>query len=208
MSTVVGGGRRAGGKVIPGQCIDQEAAVVWHAEKYRVFQRANQPAAGRLAVLAKGDDLGDHRVIERGDILPGAQAVVDSDNNLNALHRIVETECLNTLALQQPVVELEDGQPAEDAGDEPEEEIIEPDTLPSDWVEADSMLIDALDEEFPDWLDELGPPAADAENELLLQSCFGSATVEFRRDATVSRTVEWMIAVEQQKQCPPDTCLP
>jgi phosphate transport system protein len=32
-----------------------------------------------------------------------AQSVVDSDNNLNALHRIVETECLNTLALRQPV---------------------------------------------------------------------------------------------------------
>ena len=32
-----------------------------------------------------------------------AQAVVDSDNNLNALHRIVETECLHTLALRQPV---------------------------------------------------------------------------------------------------------
>jgi hypothetical protein len=48
---------------------------------------------------------------------------------------------------------------------EPEEEIVEPDALPSDWVEADSMLIDALDEEFPDWLDELGPPAADGEAE-------------------------------------------
>jgi len=32
-----------------------------------------------------------------------AQSVVDSDNNLNALHRIVESECLNTLALRQPV---------------------------------------------------------------------------------------------------------
>lgn len=32
-----------------------------------------------------------------------AQSVVDSDNNLNALNRIVESECLNALALRQPV---------------------------------------------------------------------------------------------------------
>jgi phosphate transport system protein len=32
-----------------------------------------------------------------------AESVVESDNKLNALHRIVETECLNTLALRQPV---------------------------------------------------------------------------------------------------------
>jgi len=32
-----------------------------------------------------------------------AQAAVESDSDLNALHRIVETECLNALALRQPV---------------------------------------------------------------------------------------------------------
>jgi phosphate transport system protein len=32
-----------------------------------------------------------------------AESVVKADNTLNALYRIVETECLNTLALRQPV---------------------------------------------------------------------------------------------------------
>ena len=32
-----------------------------------------------------------------------AQSVVDSDSQLNALHRIVENECLSTLALRQPM---------------------------------------------------------------------------------------------------------
>ena len=32
-----------------------------------------------------------------------AQSVVNSDADLNALHRIVETECINTLALRQPM---------------------------------------------------------------------------------------------------------
>jgi len=32
-----------------------------------------------------------------------AQSVVDTDSDLNALYRIVESECLNTLALRQPV---------------------------------------------------------------------------------------------------------
>lgn len=34
-----------------------------------------------------------------------AESVVSSDNDLNALHRIVESECLNCLALRQPVAD-------------------------------------------------------------------------------------------------------
>ncbi|MCB9421037.1 MAG: zinc ribbon domain-containing protein [Ardenticatenaceae bacterium] len=46
--------------------------------------------------------------------------------------------------------------------DEEEPDTAEPGVMPSDWGTADSLLAGALDEELPDWLDELGaPPSAD-----------------------------------------------
>ena len=41
-----------------------------------------------------------------------------------------------------------------------EEETAEPETSDSQWLKADTMLSDALQEELPDWLDELGAPMA------------------------------------------------
>lgn len=54
------------------------------------------------------------------------------------------------------------------AADWPEEEPEDEDTIlesPSDWMAGDTMLAEALDEEMPDWLDELGTAADTAAEE-------------------------------------------
>jgi hypothetical protein len=52
--------------------------------------------------------------------------------------------------------------PEEEPEEDEPEETVEPEKSPSDWMAGDSMLIEALDDEMPDWLDELGT-AVDAD---------------------------------------------
>ncbi len=70
-------------------------------------------------------------------------------------------EAADTAVPEQP----EQAEPASDlfAADWPEEEPddTETDASLSEWGAADSLLVDALDEELPDWLDELGAPVGD-----------------------------------------------
>lgn len=51
--------------------------------------------------------------------------------------------------------------PEEELDDDTEQEDTEAGASLSEWGNADSLLVDALDEELPDWLDELGAPVGD-----------------------------------------------
>lgn len=75
---------------------------------------------------------------------------------------------VDTAVSESPEQAIEESAPDLFAADWPEEEPddaeledTETDASLSEWGAADSMLITALDEEFPDWLDELGAPAGD-----------------------------------------------
>src|SRR5690606_24219063 len=63
---------------------DKEILVRLGAEQHRFLQRLDQTAAGNLTRLAMGDDLGEHRVVERRNILPGAYAAIDADARTGA----------------------------------------------------------------------------------------------------------------------------
>ena len=64
-------------------------------------------------------------------------------------------------AIEEPASDLFAADWPEEEPDEVEPGIVEIEGAFTDFGGGDSLLIDALDEELPDWLDELGAPAAD-----------------------------------------------
>lgn len=111
----------------------------------------------------------DETVNQTGEAEVEAPAALDETDWLTELAALGDEAYVEEeTAVALP--ELDSGQPeppsepdavAADTLEEGEEAAPAPEPQESIWFSADTMLTDALEEELPDWLDELGPPVAD-----------------------------------------------
>ncbi|MNC40047.1 hypothetical protein D3C75_887360 [compost metagenome] len=56
----------------------QQPLIAWQAQQDAVLHRAQQLASGFFTGRAVGDDLAQHRIVERADLLPFHQPMVDA----------------------------------------------------------------------------------------------------------------------------------